>query len=68
MEHLQATLPREQVIDGARLLNDFVGKFKAHVRGAMDSQGLSGGSRFVVTKELVTSFLSELEASKQRKL
>ena len=63
VDHLQATLPRDQVLDGARLINDFVEKFKSHVAGVMGEQDASQRSEFVVTKDVVDDFLLSLRAS-----
>ena len=63
VDHLQATLPRDQVLDGARLVNTFVERFKAHIAGVMSEQDAASQSQFVVTKDVVDDFLVSLRAS-----
>lgn len=67
IEHLQARLPRDQLLDGARGVNDFVSLFKSHLAHAMDARDPADASQFVVTDDLVRNFVAELQASKQRR-
>jgi hypothetical protein len=66
IEHLQATLPREHVLHGARKVSTFIDKFRNHMKGIMQSQAVPEDGQFVVTKEMVDSFVRELHTENQQ--
>lgn len=60
MTHLQATVPREKLIDGARAMNEFAELFKAHLQNAAMEEPPADGEAFVVTKDVVDAFVAQL--------
>ena len=58
MQRLEANLPRQTVINGARAMREFTNLFKAH----MDKFREQGGD--VVTKEVVDEFVLSLKQSR----
>jgi hypothetical protein len=64
VNHLQASLPREQVIDGARKLNEFIDGFKHHMMCEFSSQD-SGAGELVVTKDMVDGFVRNFMDAKR---
>jgi hypothetical protein len=61
VRHLESTLPREHVLDGARAINSFVDRFLQHMRHRMDAEGGENPNDFVVTKECVDDFVCLLQ-------
>lgn len=62
VEHLQGTLPRETVLDGARKLSTFVDAFKAHMRTAIDESERKEDGSIVVTKDMVEQVMAQMQA------
>lgn len=56
MTHLQANVPREKLIEGARAMNQFTEMFKAHLEKQAMQEPPADGEAFVVTKEIVDDF------------
>lgn len=66
VSQLQSSLPRGAVIDGVHKLSEFIDRFKQHMQREMSSAELPAGE-FVVTKDMVDGFVSELRASGARR-
>jgi hypothetical protein len=66
VRHLESTLPREHVLDGARAINSFVDRFLQHMRHKMDAEGREDPKDFVVTKECVDDFVCMLQHDNAR--
>lgn len=60
LTHLQATVPRDKLIDGARAMNEFAQLFKAHLEKTAAQAPPADGESFVVTKEVVHDFVAQM--------
>lgn len=60
MAHLQATVPRDKLIEGARAMNEFAEMFKAHLQKQAMEEPPADGEAFVVKKELVDDFVAQM--------
>jgi hypothetical protein len=60
MTHLQATVPRDKLIDGARAMNQFAELFKAHLQKTAMQEPPADGEAFIVTKEVVADFVAQM--------
>lgn len=63
MTHLQATVPRDKLIDGARAMSQFTELFKAHIVKAASEHPADSKEAFVVTKDVVDDFVSQLRSN-----
>jgi hypothetical protein len=64
MTHLQATVPRDKLIDGARAMNQFAELFKAHLHKTAMQEPPAEGEAFVVTKKVVADFVAQMGSSR----
>ena len=64
IDHLQGTLPRDQMLDGARKVNTFVDIFKEQMRHTIEATTQGGGKDgpIVVTKEMVEEVMARVHA------
>jgi hypothetical protein len=63
MTHLQANVPREKLLDGARAMSQFADMFKAHVQKAASERPADSAGAFVITKDVVDDFVSQLRSN-----
>jgi hypothetical protein len=61
MQRLQSSLPRQVVLDGARAMQEFTNRFKAHMDKIRASSACDPSGSYVVTKAMVDSFVNELK-------
>lgn len=64
VNHLQTSLPREHVLDGARKMNEFIEGFKQYMMIEFSRRESEGGE-MVVTKEIVDGFVKDFMSAKR---